>query len=234
MSNKISLSYVEALLLSTQSISAFTLHQQYKVCEDQANQISRLSSDLVKVSNELITLKTTNMHITQQVSSRAANTFSLSDIYSYIDPKLVLLVAGVGTIYYYVIPAITGVFSLSSLKSIFVPFKTSLVSMIPFLNQTKIHPFQHEGNTYTLKMIGDTIISLEVRKPQWVTDVPVSDIVNQTGNFAKLYAQVGQKLALPPSEPVSLSVDLIAAKSPAILSASQIVDKTAGYLSALT
>lgn len=194
---KITLTYVEAFLLSTQSMSALALHQQYNVVVDQSNQITCLSSDLRKISSELVALKATNINATPQATVKMSNGILSSDIFSFLDPKIILWIVGTGAVYYYVIPALTGALSLPSLKSFLIPVKSAIISIIPFMKEETTYEFIKDSCVYRVKILGDRVIGLDARNADAVNFSPVSDLINKSSDIVQ---------ASIPTEPLSLTM----------------------------
>jgi len=194
--NKLTLTYVEAFLLSTQSMTAFTLHQQYNVVVDQINQITCLSDDLRKLSSELIALKTANVSATQSTSAKISGGVSPFDMFSYLDPKIILCAAGTGVIYYYVIPAITGALSLFSLKSLLIPLKSAVIGVLPFMKEVTTYEFIKDDSVYRVKLMGGQVIGLDARRVDEVDFSPVSDLISKSGSVSQAPVPIEQPLLL--------------------------------------
>jgi len=114
--NYFTLTYVEAFLLSTQSMLAYVLHQQYAVLLDQNNIITDLSSNLKKLNNELTEIKSINTQNTMQASTEMVDSVLTSNISSFIDPKIILGIISTGVIYYYVIPVFNNKINYTFIK----------------------------------------------------------------------------------------------------------------------
>lgn len=178
MPNKknISLTYVEALLLLTQTMSAYALHLQHNVVIEQSNFIEKLTNNLNNLNSKVIELETT-----QQTTTKIAHTSSTFKIPSFImDPKIILGVIGTGVIYFYIIPTLGAkIATIPSLKSLFIPLKSSVISLIPFLKEERIIEFLKDGCTYRLKLIGDQVLALDARKVDSEVFEAVSDLIKK-------------------------------------------------------
>ena len=133
--NTINLTYAESFLLSTQSFSAYTLHQQHSALMDQNKTITNLSSDLKKLKDELMEIKLPNTQATLQVSTKIEEAVSTLNLPSFTNPKVILGIIGTGVFYYYVLPALGAKLVLPSLKSFLIPIKFAIVGFIPFIKK---------------------------------------------------------------------------------------------------
>ena len=208
--NSFNLTYVEAFLLSTQSMSAYALHQQHTVFMNQNNIITNLSNDLKKLNHELIEIKSINTQNTMQISTKMSDAVSTSNIPSFIDPKIILGLIGAGVVYFYVIPALSAKLALPSLKSL----------LIPFTKEEKVIEFIKDSCIYRVKLTGDQVSGLDARQADSASFEPVSDLINQSNNLVNSAVQTTESTtSLPlstvsniaPTSDVSIAPDIVAA-----------------------
>ena len=233
--NSINLTYAEGLLLLTQTMSAYALHQQHNVLTNQNNIITNLSSDIKSLNMQLLEIKSQN---TMQVSAKMGSVMPTSAIPS-IDPRLVLGVIGTGVLYFYVVPCVTAKLALfpSSLKSLLVPVKFALLSLVPFTKEVKIIEFIKDGCTFRLELLGDLVSGLEARQADSDTFKPVEDLIKQSGSPSESLIAVPTVPAIPsvpvpaiPSVPVpaipSVPVSDIQAPTQSVSEIMTVVDAT--------
>lgn len=174
------LTYVEGFLLLTNGISVSALHKQHHLLADQSTIIANLSNDFNKLSLELLEIKTAKSLDTGLASTKIVDT-GLSyfpNISSYLDPKLLIGVALVGTVYYG-IPYLSTKILLPSLKYIFIPVKSAAVALIPFLKETQSIEAFKDGCTYRVELIGNKLSKIEVRQLDSPNFESVSNLLTQ-------------------------------------------------------
>ena len=212
--NTFTLTYAEGFLLSTQTISAYTLHQQYSILTEQNTIIKNLSSDLGKLKDELAEVKLTSTQAALQVSSKVEGAVSTLSSPYFANPKIILGFIGTGVLYFYVIPALGAKLALPTLKTFLIPIKSAVVGLIPFIKEEKLIEFIKEGCTYRLKLIGDQVSCLEARQADSESFKPVSDLINQPNNLADSATQT----ANPPSPSPLQTVSKTATTEPTVIS----------------
>jgi len=232
--NSFNLTYVEAFLLLTQSMSAYALHQQHTVFMNQNNIITNLSNDLKKLNSELIEIKSINTQNTMQISTKMSDAVSISNIPSFIDPKIILGLIGAGVVYFYVIPALSAKLVLPSLKSLLIPIKSGVVSLIPFIKEEKVIEFIKDSCVYRVKLIGDQVSGLDARQADSASFEPVSDLINQSNNLVNSAVQTTESTTSLPLSTVSNIVPTSdVSTAPDIVAAVDITELTLSMLSTL-
>ena len=158
------LTYVEGFLLLTNGISVSALHKQHHLLSDQSIIIANLSSEFNKLSRELLEIKAAKSLDTGLASTKIVDTGPsyFPNFSSYLDPKLLVGIALVGTVYYG-IPYLSTKILLPSLKNIFIPVKSAALALIPFMKESKIIESYKDNCTYRVEIIGDKISNIEVR-----------------------------------------------------------------------
>jgi len=233
--NYFTLTYVEAFLLSTQSMSAYVLHQQYAVLLDQNNIITDLSSNLKKLNNELTEIKSINTQNTMQASTEMVDSVLTSNTSSFIDPKIILGIISTGVIYYYVIPVLTTKLIIPSLKFLLIPIKSVVVSLTPFIKEEKLIEFIKDGCTYRLKLIGDQVSGLDARRADSDSFKPVADLINPPNNLVDSAVQTTESalsLPLPTVSNIASTADV--SVSTDILTGADITAKTIDMLASIS
>ena len=206
--NSINLTYAEGLLLLSQTMSAYALHQQHNVLTNQNNIITNLSSDIKSLNMQLIEIKSQN---SMQVSAKMGSVMPTSAIPSFIDPRLVLGLIGTGVLYFYVVPSLSAKLALfpASLKSLLVPVKFALLSLVPFTKEVKIIEFIKDGCTFRLELLGDLVSALEARQADSDTFKPVEDLIKQSGSPSEgLPSSSVPTVPVIPSPPVPTIPDI--------------------------
>ena len=234
--NSFNLTYVEAFLLSTQSMSAYALHQQHTVFMNQNNIITNLSNDLKKLNHELIEIKSINTQNTMQISTKMSDAVSTSNIPSFIDPKIILGLIGAGVVYFYVIPVLSAKLALPSLKSL----------LIPFTKEEKVIEFIKDSCIYRVKLTGDQVSGLDARQADSASFEPVSDLINQSNNLVNSAVQTTESttsLPLSTASNIAPTLDVCTASTitpisdvctaPDIVAAVDITELTLSMLSTL-
>ena len=220
--NTINLTYAESFLLSTQSFSAYTLHQQHSALMDQNKTITNLSSDLKKLKDELMEIKLSNTQATLQVSTKIEEAASTLNLPSFAtNPKVILGVIGTGVLYYYVMPALVAKLVFPSLNTFLIPMKSAIVGCIPFLKKETLIEFIKDGCTYRLKLEGDQVSSLQARPADSESFKPVSELINQAINLV-------DSIVLPAAV---TAVD--STTTPSVVAAVSAAEQTIANLSAL-
>lgn len=176
--------YVEGILLLTNGVSVSALHRQHSILEDQKSVIAKLSSDLDRLNQELLELKTVKTLDTDIVDTKIVETGPslVSDFTSYLapylDPKILGGIVLAGTVYY-VTPYLWSKLVLPSFKSILIPVKSAAVACLPFMKEVQLLESIKNGCTYRVELTGNKLSGIEVRRADSHEFEQVSDLITQ-------------------------------------------------------
>ena len=150
--------YVEGLLLLTNGVSVSALHRQHSILEDQKSVIAKLSSDLDRLNQELLELKTVKTLDTDIVDTKIVETGPslVSDFTSYLAP--------------YLDPKILGGIVLAG---------TAAVACLPFMKEVQLLESIKNGCTYRVELTGNKLSGIEVRRADSHEFEQVSDLITQ-------------------------------------------------------
>lgn len=160
--HSINITYVEGLLVLANAVSVSALHNQYTTLVSQNELINKLSGDVNRLNQELVSIKITSKSVGNSVITNET-TQGLLDI-PFVNYKVLAGLVGCGIVYYgsSVVLAKLPSLLLPSIKTLGGSFK-ALLGVLPLVTTDLSAEVIKNGITYRVKAEGDTITNLEFR-----------------------------------------------------------------------